>query len=420
MTAEELTASRREAGLVVRLAIACRVAPVAMAAISVGFAVIAAGWLTLGTARGDTVALVATIAVFVTGHSARALTATPAELPAPAQQPSPVTEWGLTACGVLAEAVLYAGLAIAVSLHPASTSPAGPAAGIFGSAFVTRLGGTGTTGVWRLAIIAIIGTLLLVVTSAARRDAAAPGSRPRLFGLPGDVRLPLAVGALLLAGPRPAFLVLLVLAVAALGTAMIADATPPAPSGQPPADVRAYRGDGRLSVWIGGFVDGRLPPLAPLFVGLLVTGMLVALGLRNLPGILLLTPVEAMMLAALGSWHPHDGRRDWLVPPLLQAAEYVFLAEAGFAGHVWPPLIFALVVAAGLRHLDLICRARGGLASGVDRPGLGWDGRMIIAGIGAAAGLALVVYPALTAYLWWLNARDWSLGWSSGMAATDG
>ena len=78
-------------------------------------------------------------------------------------------------------------------------------------------------------------------------------------------------------------------------------------------------------------MDGRIPPLAPLFVGLLVTGVLAALGLRNLPGILLLTPVEAMLLASFGSWHPHGGRGDWLVPPLIQAAEYVFLAEAGFA-----------------------------------------------------------------------------------------
>ena len=62
-----------------------------------------------------------------------------------------------------------------------------------------------------------------------------------------------------------------------------------------------------------------------------MTGVLAALGLRNLPGILLLTPVEAMLLASFGSWHAHDGRGDWLVPPLIQAAEYVFLAEAGFA-----------------------------------------------------------------------------------------
>jgi len=171
-------------------------------------------------------------------------------------------------------------------------------------------------------------------------------------------------------------------------------------------------------------VGGRIPPLAPLFVGLLVTGVLAALGLRNLPGILLLTPVEAMLLASFGSWNPHVGRGDWLVPPLIQAAEYVFLTEAGFALRLWPPWTFALVAAAGFRHLDLAYRVRCGLASGIDRRGLGWEGRMIVVGVAAAAGGLIVVYPALTVYLWWLNARDWIVGWSAnglsaGHAAVD-
>ena len=140
-----------------------------------------------------------------------------------------------------------------------------------------------------------------------------------------------------------------------------------------------------------------MPPLPPLVVGLLVTGVLTALGLGNLPGILLLTPVEAMLLAAFASWHPHDGRSDWLVPPLLQAAEYVFIAEIGFVGHVWPALTFAVVAAVGLRHLDLAYRVRGSLANGIDRRGLGWEGRMIIAGIAAAVGFVPVAYAAARA-----------------------
>ena len=34
----------------------------------------------------------------------------------------------------------------------------------------------------------------------------------------------------------------------------------------------------------------------------------------------------------------------------------MFLAEAGFALRLWPPLTFALVAAAGFRHLDLAYR----------------------------------------------------------------
>jgi hypothetical protein len=141
--------------------------------------------------------------------------------------------------------------------------------------------------------------------------------------------------------------------------------------------------------------------------------VLTALGLRNLPGILLLTPVEAMLLAAFASWHPHDGRTDWVVPPLLHAAEYTFLAEIGFAARVYPPLVFAVVAAVGLRHLDLGYRVRGGLAAGIDRRALGWEGRMIVVGIAAAVGIAPLAYGALAIYMWWRVVRDWLVGWSA-------
>ena len=413
MTAEDLTANRRAAGLVVRLAIACRITPVTMAAISAGFSVIAAGWLTLDTTRADGVALVAAVAVFVTGSAGRVLAVPAPERREPGGRPAaPADQWGLTACGVFAEVVVYAGIALSVSLHPASESPTGPAGAALGATFAARLGGAGPTGAWRLAIIAVIIAVLLPLIDAGLHGVSGETGRLRFFGLPGDVRLPLAGGAVLLAGARPAFLVVLVLGVAAIVATTI-DGTRP---GRGRGDVRGLRGDGWLAVRIGGFVDGRLLPVPPLVVGLMVTGVLVALGLRNLPGALILTPVEAMMLAALGSRHAHDGRGDWLVPPVLQLAEYVFIAEAGFARGVWPPVTFALVAAAGFRHLDLAYRVRAGLASGTDRLGLGWEGRMIVTGIAAAAGGQLVVYPALALYLWWLTARDWVFGWSAGSA----
>jgi Family of unknown function (DUF5941) len=411
MTAEELAASRPFVGPVVRLAIACRMPPVAMARISVGFAVIAAVWLSLGSARADGIALVAAIAVFVAVFVGQVLAA---------ESPAPVADWGLTACGLLAELFIYAGIAAGVSLKTVSAAPAGPAGQALRGTFVAGLGGVGTIGVWRLAVIAVIVAALVPMVDVCLHGPSDAGRPPRIFGPSGDVRLPVTVAAVLLGGVRTGFLVVLVLGVAAIGAMVIESRRP----GWSPIEVRGYRGDGRISVWIGRFVGGRIPPLAPLFVGLLVTGVLVALGLRNLPGILLLTPVEAMLLASFGSWHPHAGRGDWLVPPLIQAAEYVFLAEAGFALRLWPPLTFALVAAAGFRHLDLAYRVRCGLASGIDRRGLGWEGRMIVVGIAAAAGGLIVVYPALTVYLWWLNARDWAVGWSAnglsaGHAAVD-
>src|SRR5581483_4920711 len=142
----------------------------------------------------------------------------------------------------------------------------------------------------------------------------------------------------------------------------------------------AYRGDGPLARWIGCLVDGKLPPLPPLVVGLLVTGVLAALGLANLPGILVLVPVEAMLLAALGALHPHNGKADWLVPALLLTGEGVYLAALGLARHVTPWLVFALIAAVLLRHVDLACRARAGRGIPADKAGLGWEGRMLLAG----------------------------------------
>jgi len=411
MTAEELPASRRYVGPLVRLAIACRVSPVAMARISVGFAVIAAGWLSLGSARADVVALVAAAAVFVAIYVGQVLGE---------QSPAPAIDWGLTACGLLGELFIYAGMAAGVSLNKVSAAPSGPVGQALRGTFVAGLGGVGAAGVWRLAVIAVIVAALVPMADICLHAPSEAARRPRIFGPSGDVRLPLTVAAVLLGGVRAGFLIVFVLGAAAIGAMMIDSLRP----GWRPVEVRGYRGDGRISVWIGGWVAGRIPPLAPLLVGLLVTGVLTALGLRNLPGALLLTPVEAMLLASFGSWNPHEGRGDWLVPPLIQAAEYVFLAEAGFALRLWPPWTFALVAAAGFRHLDLAYRVRCGLASGIDRRGLGWEGRMIVVGVAAAAGGLIVVYPALTVYLWWLNARDWIVGWSAnglsaGHAAVD-
>jgi len=173
----------------------------------------------------------------------------------------------------------------------------------------------------------------------------------------------------------------------------------------------AYRGDGALAHWIGGVVQGQLPPLPPLLVGLLVTCDLAVLGIANLPGALILAPVVAMLLAALGARHPHDGRLDWVVPSLLLAGEGVFLAGLGFARHVWLPVIFALLAAVVLRHADIAYRARAGRGVPDDKYGLGWDGRMLVAGLAAVFGFVPFAYAVLTGWLWLLAAWDFLGAW---------
>lgn len=375
-----------------------RLNPLMLARISVACAAIAAVWLTVATVHAEEIAVVAATGMVVSGHAGRVLAG---------QRCATAIEWGLAGCGMLAEFAVYAGISTAADLHPGAQL--GLAGNSLSGTFVAGLGGAGTAGIWRLAIIAVILTLLTAMTDVCVHGPELAGTRLRLFGPPGDVRLPVACAAVVLFGARAAFLVVLVLAVAALG-ATIADGTR---QGEERGELRSYRGDGRVGVWIGKWVEGKVPPWPPLIVGLLVTGVLVALGLHNLSGILLLTPVEAMLLASLASWHPHDDRSDWIVPPLIQAAEYVFLAEIGYAGHVWPPLTFALVAVAGLRHLDLAYRVRGNLADGIDRRGFGWEGRMIIAGAAGAIGIVPVAYSALAVYLWWRVTRDWVIGWSA-------
>ncbi len=376
-----------------------RLNPLTLSRISVAFAAIAAVWLTVASVHGEVIALVAAIAVVVTGHAGRML----AGLRSAAD-----IEWGLAGGGMLAEFLVYAGIAAAISFHHVGPPP-GIAVSSLSGTFLTGFGGAGTAGVWRLAVMAVILTAVTAMVDVCVYGPTLPGTRLRLFGPPGDVRLPVACAAFLMFGARTAFFVILILAVAALGATVIDGTRHPGDRGE----LRGYRGDGRIAVWIGKWVEGKVPPLPPLLVGLLVTGVLGALGLRNLSGILLLTPAEAMLLAAFASWHPHDGRGDWLVPPLLQAGEYVFLAEIGYAGRVWPAMTFAVVAVVGLRHVDLAYRVRGSLANGIDRRGLGWEGRMIIAGIAAAIGIAPLIYTALALYLWYRLARDWMIGWSA-------
>jgi hypothetical protein len=201
-------------------------------------------------------------------------------------------------------------------------------------------------------------------------------------------------------------------------------------------EIPAYRDDGPISLWLGRLVEGRIPPIPPLIVGLFVTGALAALGMGNLSGLLLLTPVEAMLLAGLGSSHPHNGLLDWLVPAMIQAGEYLFLAALAFTHRVASPLVFALVAAVVLRHLDVAYRARHRIAwpaprklrtfvggygltwppTGPDgRPadvsGLGWEIRMLVLGIGAALGITPIASVLLAGYLWGLLVRDFLTAW---------
>jgi hypothetical protein len=414
--------------------------PAALYGISLGLGLIAAVWFAELAVRSKLLAVAALAASFLFARAGSLVAAT-----SPEGRIRAVTGWLGTACGLLTELGIYAALAVSASLSPGVTARAGVAGldGTFGGAlrdtFAGSWGGAGTTGVWRLAIAA---ALLLGVRKLAslgyEYTARTPGSLfPRSVlrlgeesaTLPAGERLALIAVTAVFFGPRLTFLLLLAWGLLAAGYVLagritrslagsadqgtLADradlgAGAAWPAGQ---ELAAYRGDGVLARWIGVLVDGRLPPLPPLVAGLLVTGMLAALGLGNLPGILVLTPIEVMMLAALGAWHPHDGPLDWLVPALLLTGEGLYLAALGLSRSVAPWLVFALLAAVIARHLDLACRARAGRGLLDDKFGLGWEGRMLVAGAAAVAGVVPLAYAVLAGYLWLLFSWDFLSGW---------
>ena len=436
---------------IARWAAARRLAPLAVSGFSLGFAVIAAVWLTGISAHAELIALAALVVSFLTCRAARIYAGRSFREDRPrtahATQTvrvvtmayTPSTDWAQGACTLLAELAVYAGIAGGVSANAsAATGLTGPLGSPLRGTMLATIAGAGPDGVWRLAIAAAI---LLAVREMANICVAAAKARTAMVGgqdearrilapaPPSGIRLVFLCLVVMIAGARLAFLLAFVIGALAL---LVRIGVTARNSG-----IIGYRGDGPLSVWIGGFVDGRLPPALPLLVGLLVTGVLTVFGLGNLPGILVFTPAEAMLLAALGCWHRHDGPKDWLVPAFLHAGEYVFLAALGFAGKVWPPVIFALLAAVAMRHFDLAYRARNQvppgwfmrpgaavsgepLLPGADWRALGWEGRMIVAALAAVIGVLPYAYAAFAVYLWALLAREALTGWSAGHSAVDG
>jgi hypothetical protein len=402
-----------------------RLTPAALYGISLGLGLVAAIWFAELDVRAKLLAIPALAGSFLFARTGSLLAATSRE-----GRISPLVGWLGIACGLLTEPALYAALAVSSRLGQ-SAGLDGTFGGALRNTFVATWGGAGQAGVWRLAIAAL---LLLGVRKLAglgyERTAGAPvdlfpRSVPRTLEqaitFPAGERYAVIVLTSVFFGPRLTFLILLGWGVLAAGyllagqIARSASAAGAARSRRLDDDedngLAAYRGDGVLAHWAGALVDGRIPPLPPVLVGLLVTGMLAALGLGNLPGILVLTPIEAMMLAALGSRHPHDGRLDWLAPALLLAGEGVFLGALGLARQVTLWVVFALLAAVLVRHVDLACRVRAGRGIEADVLGLGWEGRMLLAGVAATAGLVPFAYVALAGYLWLLFIWEFVTVW---------
>ncbi|GAT65128.1 CDP-alcohol phosphatidyltransferase [Planomonospora sphaerica] len=179
----------------------------------------------------------------------------------------------------------------------------------------------------------------------------------------------------------------------------------PLPRTAPPrGTVATHRDDGVPSRGMGALVSGQIPPLPPALVGMFVTGVLLSIGVAGSDDLAVFAPVVVLLLAGPGSSHRHDGRLDWLVPPILRLTEYGFTASVGFAHDVPPWLVFALLGAVAFHHYDVVNRVRQDAhpPPWLAAAGLGWDGRMLLVALGGLIGQATPFLVLLSLYLWGL------------------
>lgn len=379
-----------------------------MTGISLALGICAAVWFTAGTRPGNAAGALALGGSYLAGRSARRLPASEPAAWAKTLSDSRLARAGATATEFGAYAGLAAGGPLAGGIFARSMPAAGPMAG--------------WSSIWQLAVTAVIvvavsqfavacgSPTLLGRPREAAPGAAPPGGSPwRVLAMPYGGRILLIVVVAPLLGVRGVFPGLLGWAVIAFCYAIVSSR--PRRAGVWGARViAAYRDDGLIATEIGIPVRGQLVPLPPALTGVAAVAVLAILGLRNLPGPVLLAPVVAMLLAAVGSSHPHDGLADWIVPVVLQAAQFAYVGAIGVATGVPAPLIFAVCALIALHYADLAGYPHRGAI-------MGWEGRMIAAGLGAALGIATFAYLLLAAYLSVLICREIMTSW---LPATEG
>jgi hypothetical protein len=404
--------------------------PASMAGISVALSVVAAGWFTAGTMADSSIGAVVLCGSYLTGRSARGLAGplvgswarTPGErrlgqvggIVADTVVTAALAVGGTAAAGAAAAGTAVGGTAVGGTVL-GSTVLGGPAVGgplvggsvvsgpVLSGHVVSGTAAAGQAGLWRLAI-AVLVLMAIRQVAAACSDPAQPGREQeasiegliwRILALPPGGQMLLVAVVVPVWGDQAALTGLACWALVAIASMLVSRSAVP----EEVRSIAACRDDGPLARWLGRPVRGQLVPLPPALTGLAAASVLAVLGLRDLPGLLLLAPVVAMLLAAVGSSHPHDGRLDWIVPALLQAGQYVYLVALGFASGVPALAIFTLCALIALHYADLAGRPQG-------RTALGWEGRMLAAGLGAALGVATFAYVVLAAYVGWLICRE--------------
>jgi hypothetical protein len=372
--------------------------------ISVALAGCAAAWFSAGTTIGivrGVAALWASYLVLAAGRTIAGRAAEPDGVSAGDHRRAGPAAWLAALGSAVAEAIVYLGLVV-------------------GSA-AEHWPGSWKLGVTVLGLVAVRNVMTVCSTPYGF-----DGRPANLTGKIAAAAVTMPVGGRILVvgvvapiwGARTALLVLVAWAISSIGYGLAgrasADLAPqeigPAAGGPVAASATLLRlrDDGALARSLGVLVRGNVLPLPPAILGTAAVSALAALGLHGLPGALTIGPAIVMLLAAPGSGNPHGGRFDWLVPVLLVGSQVLFLAATGEGERVPGPVIFALVAALLVRYAELASSGRPvfltkprrhlgwGREYGTE---LGWEGRVLVAGLTAAMGIATIGYLALTAYL---------------------
>lgn len=372
--------------------------------IAVALAACAAIWFSAGTTSAvvrGVAALWASYLVLAGGRTIAARTAGPEAASVADRRLAGPAAWLAGLGGALAEAIVYFGLV------------AGAAA--------EHWPGSWKLGVTALGLVAVRNVMTVCSTPHGFNDP--PSS---VLGKIAEATVTMPAGGRILVigvvapiwGVRAALLAVIAWAISSIGYGLAgrpaADVAPEGtgPAGGGPvvasATLLRLRDDGALARGLGTLVRGNLLPLPPAILSLAAVSALALLGLHGLPGALTIGPAIVMLLAAPGSANPHGGRFDWLAPVLLLGTQVLYLAAAGEGERVPGPVIFALVAALLVRYAELAAAGRPvfltkprrhlgwGREYGTE---LGWEGRVLVAGLAAAVGIATVAYLALTVYL---------------------
>ncbi|GAA4045461.1 DUF5941 domain-containing protein [Nonomuraea soli] len=167
------------------------------------------------------------------------------------------------------------------------------------------------------------------------------------------------------------------------------------------ARLLAYRDDGPLVHALAPRLGKGLPPVPTLLVAVVaVIGLAVAGQLTS--GFWLLVPsLIALVLVLPTAARDHLGRFDWLTPPLVRGLEFLIIILVGLAADAPRWLLFVLLYVVGYHTYDTVYRTRQSIwpPAWVFHAGLGWELRLLIIGVAAAAGQLTWVLAVLTAYL---------------------